>query len=181
MKSVIVVLILSICIWAGEYYGIDTTKTIPKVFKEIDSGDMPIFQAKDKDGLFDSILLIGYKNKPVKIVLVKYFSNDATGSQAKSFFNEMQEALEKKYGKFKLTQYNMGGSFFDKPNNFSYGLRKNKIVHSAYNENPNQELRYLSIRIAGERSDGTSVTIGYETKAYYKAKNQIDSAKKSKL
>ena len=107
-------------------------------------------------------LFYGFDDRLWRVVAVsKAFGNDPYGNQVIARYNELAKVLSEKYGKGSLTHTN-GGHFYQKPENFVYGVSNGNIYHYTDFNTP---ILSIQLAIRAFSMDSAVYVIIFENKA----------------
>jgi hypothetical protein len=123
-----------------------------------------------------ALLAFGYDDKLWRVMVIsKSFTNDPTGASLRARYEELSTVLAEKYGKPSSVQ-NLGNGnlFYQKPENFIYGLSKGEIKWFSNYQTPNL---FVQLALAADTMHSGRWRIIVQNKSLQKG---FDAAKKAK-
>jgi len=125
----------------------------------------------DQEG---TLLAFGYDNKLWRVVAVsRSFSNDPTGMNLRGRYDELLAVLTEKYG-VPSTVHSLGSQFYQKPENFIYGLSNGEIKWFSNYQTPNL---FIQLGLGADTMSSGRWKIIFQNKLLQKG---FDAAKRAK-
>ena len=127
----------------------------------------------------ENYMLLLYKGNVVKVLAVWYFTSDSFGTQLKSKFADIKQALAKKGGVTPISDFNFlqAGSIWGEPNEFARALQQNERHLAVYWSWPNGV--DVSVSSSATTGSDTMMKLVYEHSALmtaYVAAQKIQDA-----